>query len=765
MKIIHLFGPALIAVLTMVSCAEKDMTKVDEWLGEKFNQEILWDVDSMAFRRAPWQSEDVASGVQVRKSTVKMWETVQSVSYVTYSPNMFNTYLGYTGQEATVGEIAGSYGNALFAINAGSLKDGKPVAFFKLDKEVVTSTTESPDANALVGLTANILGVTMSVSENVEETTDYTSAMAAGPLLLRNGKEIDFSEAAGEFYTSRMARTIIGVTTSGNYIMGVIDGGVPGTADGATVQETAFIARLMGLSFAALLGCGDETTAWSADKGVINSPSAGSAQKVGTVIYIGPGTARVSGEGTETSPYLIDNHVHMTQMRALCPEGKKTYFKLMDDVDMSDVKVWTPVNFDGDFTRQIDFDGNGKTISNFAPEQFVADDQSATASYPSLFGVLYGSCRNLNVTDSRIIAEGVSSCGILGGFVGTNDKPAEIENVHITDAEIVGKANLGAFGGQSRDASYKNCSAKVKLVTSGTDVGGIAGRVAGIFTLENCTAEVDISQSANPGSNARYGGLLGYAATIGGSDLTRDKLRIKNCWASGNIRNDQFSCNCSSGLVAYVGMPEADITESYTTVNILSSTTLDSKGKLSNTGGIVGTVSVATYCKIENCYSSGTFHVWQCSAGIVGRHEKGDLTINNCYSTYDILGYSGLGGIIGQSRAGLTVTITKSFAWNPSVIAFREADSKYSSGAIGGSISGINTIIGCFRNPAMVFVDPFRTVQTHGDLSAGTPEGAANQNAYDGTPSSETTLTAAARKAGWSETVWDFSADVPIIHK
>jgi hypothetical protein len=65
----------------------------------------------------------------------------------------------------------------------------------------------------------------------------------------------------------------------------------------------------------------------------------------------------------------------------------------------------------------------------------------------------------------------------------------------------------------------------------------------------------------------------------------------------------------------------------------------------------------------------------------------------------------------------------------------------------------------------MVFSDPFRTIQTHGDLSAGTPEGAANQNAYDGTPSSEATLTAAAKKAGWSEAVWDFSTDVPLIRK
>jgi hypothetical protein len=143
----------------------------------------------------------------------------------------------------------------------------------------------------------------------------------------------------------------------------------------------------------------------------------------------------------------------------------------------------------------------------------------------------------------------------------------------------------------------------------------------------------------------------------------------------------------------------------------------------------------------------------------------GTLNITNCYSTYDILGYSGLGGIIGQSKAGLIVNITKTFAWNPSVVAFRDAAGKYSSGAFGGSISGTNTISGCFRNAGLQFTDPFRTIQTHADLAAGTPEGAANQNAYDSTPSAEKTLTDAARKAGWSSDVWDFSGAVPVLKK
>ena len=769
MKTRNIFGIFLVSILALMnSCTPElgDMSAYDEWLGKEFNQEILWNVDSMAFRRTDWTTKDVVSGVQMKQAQVKMWESMQSISYITYSPNMFNTHFGYSGEEGTVAEIAGGYENALFAINAGALKDGKPTNYFKLDKEVITSTSTSEPSDAIIGLTATTIGVDMKISSNLDQKDEYTSAMVVSPLILRNGKEVEIP--TGEYYDTRMARSILGVTSTGNYIMAVIDAGVDGKADGATAKEAAFIARMMGLDFAVLLGCGDESTLWSADNGVLNAPSAGSAKKVGTVIYVAAGTSRVEGDGTANSPYLLENHVHLTQMRTLAKEGKTTYFRLNEDVDMSPVKVWTPVNFDGEFTRQVHFDGNNKTISNFAPVQFLADDQATDAAYPSMFGVLWGECRDLTIEDSKIVvSETTPSCGILGGFVGTSNKPAVVENVHIKNAEVVGGSNLGIFGGQSRDASYKNCSASGTVVTGGTDAAGMVGKAAGQFSMENCTADVHVSASKNPGSNMRYGGLVGYAATIGGADLTRDKLTLKNCHTSGTIFNNAYSCNCSAGVIAYVGMPEALISKCSTSLNIVcESTGMDNlHGKLSNTGGIVGTCSPATSCTIENCCSSGSINVWQCSAGIVGRHEKGTLNITNCYSTSDILGYSGLGGIVGQSAASLKTNITKSFAWNPSIVAFRDAGDKYSSGAFAGSISGTNTISGCFRNPDLQFTDPFRTIQTHADLAAGTPEGSANQHAYDSTPSAEKTLTDAAKKAGWSSDIWDFSGAVPVLKR
>ena len=756
---------------------------VDEWLGEKFNQKILWDVDSLAFRRTEWESVDVAGGLQMRKSAIKMWESVQSISYVTYSPNMFNTYIGYTGQENTVGDIASTYEGAMFAVNAGGFSNGKPADFLKLDGELINSNV-SDNAQAIVGLTENPLGVEMKVSANVSEHSSYTSAIVAGHLLIRNGKEVDFSEETDEFYTTRMARTIVGVSTTGNYTLAVIDGGVAGQADGATVQEAAYIARMMGLNFAALLGSGDESTAWAPEAGVLNAPSAGAAAKIGSVIYLGEGTARVTGAGTADSPYLIENHVHMTQMRALCKAGTETFFQLADDVDMSEVKTWTPVNFDGDFSRKVYFDGNGKTISNFAPEAFLADDQATAAGYASMFGVLYGTVKDLTIKDAKVLmplTQGTAT-GIIGGFLGTvqnsTSMPAVLENVHVINGEVSGGRDCGLFGGQARDASLKGCTAEGKVTGGNADCGGIIGRAAGHMSLEDCHSDAYLTAGQNPGSNFRYGGLIGFMATIGGTDTTRDDVIVKNCSSVGTFFNDQYGANTVGGLVGYINS-SATISESFSTMSISGAQkneTVDAGGPVGGNhaccGGVAGIVSSVGSVTIINCWTGGDaeFATGQKAGGLVGVLEKGVLTIENCYSNYDMLSYSGAGGVFGQTKAG-TLNIIKTFAWNPRVITYRAPD-KYSSGAFAGCAATKCTFTGCFRNPNMEFVDPYRSLKEHTDITDGTPANdaaenpknpTANNNAYDAQPSTEATLTAAAQKAGWSADIWDFSGDVPVL--
>ena len=764
------------------------MTKVDEWLGGKFNQEILWDVDSLAFCRTEWKTQELNGGLQLRKSTIKLWESVQSISYVNYSPVMFTTNLGYTGTEATVGDIATACNkDAIFAINAGSFKNGKPTDMFKFDNQYVNDQV-SLAAEAIFGLiptkiSDDITLVSTTLTANVDDHAQYNSAMVTGALIVRNGKALkatDFPEE--EFYTTRMARTFVGTTAAGNTILCTIDGGEAGKADGATVAEAAFVAQHMGLKTAALLSCGDDATVWTSANGVENAPSAGTAQKVGSVIYISPGTVTVKGDGTQSSPYLIENYVHMMILRSLCPASSETYFRLEADIDMSAIKLWTPLNYDSPYGRKIHFDGNGKTISNFAPESFVKDDQVTAAPYASLFGVLYGSVKNLTVTDAKVIvplSQG-SATGVIGGFIGSDQLPATVENVKVLNAEVQGGRDLGLIGGQSRDAVIKNSYVSGKITAGNADVGGFIGRLAGTFTIENCFADVYIAPGQTIEKNFRYGGLLGFCATIGGTDLERDKLTVTKCGATGTIFNDSQSVQTASGLIGYVNTPNSTISECYSTLAIKGGRT-SNDGPGGNTqccAGIVGICSTSNECVISNCYSTCDIEmaVGQKSAGIVGVVEKGKAKIENCYSDYKFNGYSGIGGIVGTSVAAGVIEINNCFAWNPYITVFRTSGANHGSGAIVGNAQGKCTITNTFRHPNLVFTDPFgRTLENHADIvdaipaniggpGTSNPDGTSNQNSFDGTPAASTNLCEEAQKAGWSETFWNFSGQTPVLN-
>ena len=70
----------------------------------------------------------------------------------------------------------------------------------------------------------------------------YRSALAAGPVLIDGGKVVEYTSGSS-FYTRRHPRTLIGKRADGTVVMAVIDGRFKGQGDGATIAETAYIAR------------------------------------------------------------------------------------------------------------------------------------------------------------------------------------------------------------------------------------------------------------------------------------------------------------------------------------------------------------------------------------------------------------------------------------------------------------------------------------------------------------------------------------------
>ena len=260
------------------------------------------------------------------------------------------------------------------------------------------------------------------------------------------------------------------------------------------------------------------------------------------------------GDGTRDNPYLIANAKQLDNMHAegILKAEQRVYFRLIRDIDMQaylQTHTWLPLNSLSPYDKLIDFDGDGHTIDHFScsfDATGLSDATHDAASKPSFFGLLYGSCYDVNFTHA-VITTNYGPAGILGGFVGYSAKKAVVYNVHVqgTVTKNGGLDNKGDSG-----------------------VGGLAGRIAFAF-IDSCSADVTINCTVQP----YVGGLFGI-------DFA-DASRVRNCWTSGVIHGDQRVGGIAGGLMR----PETAI------INCYSTATVDA---LRCGGGIAG------HCNLDN---------------------------------------------------------------------------------------------------------------------------------------------------------------------
>lgn len=425
-----------------------------------------------------------------------------------------------------------------------------------------------------------------------------------------------------------------------------------------------------------------------------------------------PPPAEMEGDGTEANPYQIRTAAHLAQMREKALAGGETWFVMVSDIDMAGITDYVPVNYDGDFDRKVHFDGGNYTISNFSYDKAVNG-----ANYGSIFGVLYGSCRNLKVDNATIVA--TNGCGVIGGYVGTAGKPALVENVTITNSSvtnsgdrcggvcgtakeatfknvffqgtvtstIAGEAKSGGFVGQTEtSATFENCSVDVVFAGAGTDIGGFAGKLLASNTFKGCKVKVTITSST--AQKNRCGGFLGwnssasatfedchvlsgssvrnvYAGTasvngnfggfIGYGDTTNSVVEIKNCSAQADVDGGVTAYNsCFVSCFGYVST--VTITDSYARGDLKTSTG-------NYTGGLVGqSINAGAVLKISGCYYEGNI---EATGGYVGGligGATGKVEIKTSYSAGTVVSKgSYVGGLIGASMND-AVTITDCFS-------------------------------------------------------------------------------------------------------
>ena len=525
----------------------------------------------------------------------------------------------------------------------------------------------------------------------------------------------------------------------------------------------------------------------------------------------------LEGAGTESDPYRLSSTRDLLAMKPVLVKGQMTYFKLMNDIDMSSIENWDPLNPDEPYDLGIVFDGGGHSLKNLTSKE---------KHYSSFFGVLYGKCYNVKFVDAEIVSASNSGAGIIGGYIGTGGKPAIVSGVEasgiVTNA---GKGqSVGSLGGNAREATIENCTVNVTVSnpmgdgTNRTASGGIVGKtLTSADKIQNCVVRgiVETTKGINntytggvvgwqvdagseitgcevyatvKSAGERVGGIVGHyqGGTLSGckfygevnaasrlaggiAGITSSASIIENCLSSGKIV-------CKNNVGGIVGMNENTLTirccESSSTIEI-------NVNGVDGVGGVLGLASNGKTVIVEDCIFSGNMNVptGQRVGGIVGDLGTGS-SVRRCYVSGNITGWAGVGGIVGRAGGlvwnangnGYDNTIESCIAWFDNITATRGDENGGSSGIIVGYTGTKNTLKNCWRKSTATLTAKYCSeLYDQEDADATTPL------VINAVPSmytyiypyhgkaAETTASASslAQSLGWSTDVWDLSGSEP----
>lgn len=519
----------------------------------------------------------------------------------------------------------------------------------------------------------------------------------------------------------------------------------------------------------------------------------------------------LEGAGTESDPYRLSTIRDLLAMKPALVHGQMIYFKLMNDIDMSSIENWDPLNPDSPYDLGIDFDGGGHSLKNL---------KSKGKTYSSFFGVLYGKCYNVKFVDAEIVSASNSGAGIIGGYIGTGGKPAIVSGVEASGIITCnGKGqSVGGLGGNAREATIENCTVNVTVSnpmgdgSNRTATGGVVGKtIDSAVKIKNCIVRgvVEITKGINntytggivgwqsaavaeitgcevyatvKSAGERVGGIVGhyqggtlsgckfygevnaatqYAGGIAG--ITSSESVIENCLSSGKIL-------CKNYVGGIVGMNENTLAvrrcESSSTINCSD-----------NVGGILGISKNDKVATIEDCVFSGNMTAGQRVGGIVGDLVKGS-SVRRCYVSGTITGWCGVGGIVGRAGGlvwnangnGYDNTIESCIAWFDNITATRGDENGGSSGIIVGYTGTKNTLKNCWRKSTATLTAKYCSeVYDQEDAEATTPlviNAVPSMYTYiypyhGKAAEASATASSLAQSLGWSTDVWDLSSPEP----
>lgn len=227
-----------------------------------------------------WHWKKLGKGVEYCAEQTELFGRVEYITAVRYKMFRHKTRLLHApGSDAdSTSALAGKMG-AVAAINGSyfNVKTLEPVTYLRLpNNSAVGHTTPRESRLRTDGVLAidSRGGIHMFPCDSLQSEFlfEFPAVIAAGPVLLQDGKPARDSWPGDGFYTKHHPRSLIGKDKKNRAYLIVIDGRFPGQGDGASIDETVQIAQMFGLVEALNLDGGGSCALWTPQTGVLSHP-------------------------------------------------------------------------------------------------------------------------------------------------------------------------------------------------------------------------------------------------------------------------------------------------------------------------------------------------------------------------------------------------------------------------------------------------------------------------------------------------------------
>lgn len=317
-------------------------------------------------------------------------------------------------------------------------------------------------------------------------------------------------------------------------------------------------------------------------------------------------TSFESGSGKASDPYIIKTGAQLAYFAASVNGGEKydsQSIRLEADIDLNGSE-WIPVgNAVNSFSGN--FDGNGKTVSNF---KIKLEDATVT-NLGGFFGKLVGGkIMNLNLAKAEYTVLGPKS--VAGGIVAQAQNSSIIAcstgedvTINLTDNGSGNAAYAGGIVGVTVNSAVniEYCTNRANVVATNTIQSVFAGGIVGLLgpqaTVSWCSNYGEIETAGSVG-NYCAGGIAGC---VGASS---SPAYIDHCINLGFIKSSQTS----GGIAGRTNVSSSSISFSYSNARAYGNT--DWAGLFTGRMDSWTLFESNAYCEMSETEPEGDNKVW-----------------------------------------------------------------------------------------------------------------------------------------------------------